>query len=93
MPGAGRTPSGTGKHAAVQGRWVVLAVGVAAQGAFSAYHQGLPALGPALQARFQVGLTQTGVLLVSASAGVLATLLAWGCSPTGSASGRCWSSA
>jgi sugar phosphate permease len=77
MLGAGRTPAGTGERAAT-GRWAVLAVGVAAQGAFSAYQQGLPALGPALQARFQVGLTQTGVLLASASAGVLATLLAWG---------------
>jgi len=56
----------------------VLAVGVGAHGAFSAYNQGLPALGPALQSRFGVGLTQTGVLLASASAGVVVTLLAWG---------------
>jgi MFS family permease len=56
----------------------VLAVGVGAQGAFAAYNQGLPALGPALQAQFQVGLTQTGVLLASVSAGVLVTLYAWG---------------
>jgi sugar phosphate permease len=61
-----------------RGRWTVLAVGVAAQGAFAAYQQGLPALGPALQARFQVGLTQTGVLFASVSAGVLLTLFAWG---------------
>lgn len=61
-----------------RGRWTVLAVGVAAQGAFAAYQQGLPALGPALQARFQVGLTQTGVLFASVSAGVLVTLFAWG---------------
>lgn len=61
-----------------RGRWTVLAVGVGAQGAFSAYNQGLPALGPVLQAQFRVGLTQTGVLLASVSAGVLVTLLAWG---------------
>jgi MFS family permease len=57
---------------------VVLAVGVGAHGSFSAYQQGLPALGPALQSQFRVGLTQTGVLLASASAGVVLTLLAWG---------------
>jgi len=56
----------------------VLAVGVGAQAAFSAYNLGLPALGPALQAQFGIGLTQTGVLLASASTGVLLTLLAWG---------------
>jgi MFS family permease len=61
-----------------KGRWTVLAVGVGAQGAFAAYNQGLPALGPALQAQFRVGLTQTGVLLASVSAGVLVTLYAWG---------------
>jgi sugar phosphate permease len=61
-----------------KGRWTVLAVGVGAQGAFAAYQQGLPALGPALQAQFRVGLTQTGVLLASVSAGVLVTLYAWG---------------
>ncbi|HZD02757.1 MAG TPA: MFS transporter, partial [Actinomycetes bacterium] len=59
-------------------RWVVLAVGVGAQGAFSAYNLGLPALGPALQSHFHTGLTQTGVLLASTSAGVVLTLLAWG---------------
>jgi sugar phosphate permease len=56
----------------------VLAVGVGAQGAFAAYNQGLPALGPSLQARFHIGLTQTGVLFASVSAGVLVTLFAWG---------------
>src|ERR671930_1339513 len=67
-----------GGDTAARGRWAVLAVGVGAQASFSAYQQGLPSLGPALQSRFQVGLTQTGVLLASASAGVMVTLLAWG---------------
>jgi MFS family permease len=56
----------------------VLAVGVAAQGAFAAYFQGLPSLGPALQSRFHVGLTQTGVLFAASSFGVLLTLFVWG---------------
>ena len=61
-----------------KGRWTVLAVGVGAQGAFAAYFQGLPALGPSLQSTFHIGLTQTGVLFASVSAGVLVTLFAWG---------------
>jgi sugar phosphate permease len=61
-----------------RGRWMVLAVGVGAQGAFAAYNQGLPALGPSLQATFHIGLTRTGVLFASVSAGVLVTLFAWG---------------
>jgi sugar phosphate permease len=61
-----------------KGRWTVLAVGVGAQGAFAAYNQGLPALGPSLQSTFHIGLTQTGVLFASVSAGVLVTLLGWG---------------
>jgi MFS family permease len=67
-----------GGDTVARGRWAVLAVGVGAHASFSAYQQGLPSLGPALQSRFQVGLTQTGVLLASASAGVMVTLLAWG---------------
>jgi sugar phosphate permease len=61
-----------------RGRWTVLAVGVGAQGAFAAYLQGLPSLGPALQSHFHVGLTQTGVLFAASRFGVLLTLFVWG---------------
>jgi hypothetical protein len=63
----------------------VLAVGVGAQGAFAAYNLGLPALGPALQAQFRVGLTQTGVLLA-----VLAAACSPGCAPLAPAERSGW---
>jgi MFS family permease len=77
MEGGWRRPARGGSPAPAR-RWVVLAVGVGAQGAFAAYNLGLPSLGPALQSQFRAGLTQTGVLLASTSVGVVLTLLAWG---------------
>ena len=59
-------------------RWKVLAVGMVAQGAFSAFHLGLPALAPFLQDRFDLGLAALGALISAPAVGTLATLLAWG---------------
>lgn len=59
-------------------RWLVLAVGVLAQASLSAFHQGLPAIGPELQRHFQVGLVQTGALLSAVAAGITLTLALWG---------------
>lgn len=59
-------------------RWLVLAVGVVAQAALSAFHQGLPAIGPELQRHFHVGLVQTGALLSAVAAGITLTLALWG---------------
>ncbi|HEX6348250.1 MAG TPA: MFS transporter [Candidatus Dormibacteraeota bacterium] len=61
-----------------QYRWLVLAVGVLAQAALSAFHQGLPAIGPELQRHFHVGLVQTGALLSAVAAGITLTLALWG---------------
>ena len=59
-------------------RWLVLAVGILAQASLSAFHQGLPSIGPELQRHFQVGLVQTGVLLSAVAAGITLTLALWG---------------
>ena len=59
-------------------RWLVLAVGVLAQAALSAFHQGLPAIGPELQRHFHVSLVATGALLSAVAAGITLTLAAWG---------------
>jgi len=59
-------------------RWVVLSVGVSAQGAFSAYSQGLGSLGPVFQRHFGISLVQTGALLTGVSIGTALTLVAWG---------------
>jgi sugar phosphate permease len=59
-------------------RWVVLAVGTAAQASFSVVLIGMAALAPALQDRYDLGLAGVGVVLGSASAGMTLSLLPWG---------------
>lgn len=59
-------------------RWVILAVGTAAQASTSAFFQGLPSVAPALRADYGLGLSETGVALASLNAGMVLTLLAWG---------------
>jgi sugar phosphate permease len=59
-------------------RWVVLAAGAGAQGAFAAVVQGLPSLGPALRESFSLSLSQLGLVLASGSVGAMLTVFAWG---------------
>jgi sugar phosphate permease len=59
-------------------RWIILAVGTAAQASFSAVLIGLPALAPALRSHYSLSLTQVGVVLGAAAAGMMLTLLPWG---------------
>jgi len=58
-------------------RWVVLAVGTAAQ-ASTAYFFGLAAVTPALREHFGLGVSGVGVLIGLASAGLIPTLIPWG---------------
>ena len=59
-------------------RWTILSAGVLAQAAFSAILLGLPAIAPAIQDRYELRLTQVGVVLAAISVGSLATMLLWG---------------
>jgi sugar phosphate permease len=59
-------------------RWIILAVGTAAQASFSAVLIGLPALAPALRSHYSLSLTQVGVVLGATAAGMMLTLLPWG---------------
>lgn len=59
-------------------RWTILSAGVLAQAAFSAILLGLPAIAPAIQDRYDLTLTQVGVVLAALNFGSLATLLLWG---------------
>jgi sugar phosphate permease len=59
-------------------RWVVLAVGTAAQASFSVVAIGLPALAPALRERYDLSLGEVGVVLGAVGIGMLLTLLPWG---------------
>jgi MFS family permease len=64
--------------AASRYRWVVLAVGTAAQGATATYFLGLAAVTPALRAHFGLSLAGVGALLGVISVGLVATLIGWG---------------
>jgi sugar phosphate permease len=70
---AARMPGGPSSF-----RWVVLAGGCVAQASFSAFFLGLPALAPAFRDDYDLGLGQTGLLLASASIGIVLTLFPWG---------------
>jgi sugar phosphate permease len=59
-------------------RWTILSAGVFAQAAFSAILLGLPAIAPAIQDRYELSLTQIGVVLAAINFGSLATMLLWG---------------
>ncbi|WP_433574133.1 MFS transporter [Nocardia brasiliensis] len=58
-------------------RWVVLGIGVAAQGSFAAA-QGLAAMGPMLQLQWDLRLSEVGVMLTSVSLGAAAFMFVWG---------------
>ncbi len=75
-PGSGLTGSRGSTESRY--RWLVLVIGVAAQAALASFHQGLPAIGPALEQHFHIGLVAAGVLLSSVALGVAATLAVWG---------------
>ncbi|GAA2904668.1 MFS transporter [Streptosporangium fragile] len=56
----------------------MLSLGMAAQGAGCVFMYGLPFLLPAFQAERALTLAQAGILVGTPSAGMLATLIAWG---------------
>ena len=49
-----------------------------AQASFAAFFLGLPVLAPAFRAEYHLSITQTGVLIAAAPAGIVLTLYAWG---------------
>lgn len=59
-------------------RWVVLAVGTAAQAATAAYFLGLAAVTPALRDFFDLDLAGVGLLIGAISVGLVPTLIPWG---------------
>jgi sugar phosphate permease len=66
------------RDASARYRWVVLAAGTLAQASFAAVSVGLPALAPALRARYHLSLGETGVVLGAVGIGMLPALLPWG---------------
>jgi sugar phosphate permease len=62
----------------VERRWAVLAVGTFAQTSQAAAVFGLAVLAPDLRDRYELSLSQVGVMLGVASVGAVLTLLPWG---------------
>ena len=59
-------------------RWVVLALGIAAQAAFAALLTGFPAIGPAIRQEYALSLSGFGALIGAITAGATFTLVPWG---------------
>jgi sugar phosphate permease len=59
-------------------RWVILAVGVTGQAAFSALLLGISAIAPEIQRSYGLSLAEIGVVLAATSLGSAFTLLPWG---------------
>ncbi len=59
-------------------RWVVLAVGVAAQAAFSAAITGIPVTGATMRSDYQLGNGELGLVLGAIYLGIAASEIVWG---------------
>jgi sugar phosphate permease len=59
-------------------RWLMLALGLAAQTASCSFLYGLPFLVPAMRAAEHLSLAQAGVVVSAPTVGLLLTLIAWG---------------
>jgi sugar phosphate permease len=59
-------------------RWTILALGTAAQAAYSAVFLGIPVLAPALQAEYDLTLPEVGLVIAAVNVGSILTLLPWG---------------
>jgi sugar phosphate permease len=69
---------GTERPAASGRRWLILAIGLAAQASASAFIYGLPFLVPNLRAAGHLSLAQVGIVVSAPTVGLLLTLIAWG---------------
>jgi sugar phosphate permease len=71
-------PAATGTPPGYRRRWLILAIGLAAQVATSSFIYGLPFLVPTLRAAEHLSLAQVGVVVSAPTVGLLLTLIAWG---------------
>lgn len=59
-------------------RWIILGIGVLAQGALAALQHGVSGLAPMLRSDFRLSLPEVGLILAAANWGIMSTLLLWG---------------
>ncbi|MGN9842760.1 MFS transporter [Nonomuraea sp. H19] len=68
----------TGRRYGARHRWVVLAVGVGAQGSFAAMFSGIPVTGIAMRAGYHLSTGALGLVLACLGLGVAVSDIAWG---------------
>ncbi len=71
-------PIAMGSPPGYRRRWLILAIGLAAQVATSSFIYGLPFLVPTIRAAEHLSLAQVGVVVSAPTVGLLLTLIAWG---------------
>lgn len=59
-------------------RWTILALGTAAQTAYSAVFLGIPILAPVLRTEYDLTLPEVGLVIAAVNVGSVVTLLPWG---------------
>jgi sugar phosphate permease len=59
-------------------RWTILALGTAAQTAYSGVFLGIPVLAPALRVEYDLTLPEVGLVIAAVNVGSVVTLLPWG---------------
>ncbi|WP_051840422.1 MFS transporter [Streptomyces sp. NRRL F-5126] len=59
-------------------KWAILAIGIAAQAAFSALFQGIPTAGSLLQTAYGLTAAHLGIVLAAVTCGAFATDVLWG---------------
>jgi MFS family permease len=59
-------------------RWTILALGTAAQTAYSGVFLGIPILAPALRTEYDLTLPEVGLVIAAVNVGSVVTLLPWG---------------
>jgi predicted MFS family arabinose efflux permease len=59
-------------------KWLILAIGIGAQAAFSAAFQGIPTTGSILQNSYHFSLSQVGIVVSAITCGIAVTDVFWG---------------
>lgn len=70
--------SGGARRVGARHRWVVLSVGVGAQGSFSAMFSGIPVTGVSMRAGYHLSMGSLGFVLSCLGLGVAVSDIAWG---------------
>jgi sugar phosphate permease len=72
------SPGGVPTRARTPNRWLILGLGLSAQGSTAAFLYGIPTLIPELRHQYHLTLSGAGWVVAAPTIGLLCTLIAWG---------------